>query len=186
MTHRLAWWIALGIVAVVAAATAPAAEACPCCGPCSKYDHMIPPPEDAPLAEVYVRAQPALLGRARGPRLMRLLTGALWRPQAGSTVGSATLVLVDPRAVTSTLAVPTTSTRTALVRNVIRRRGRPLIAIDGMLYRIAPCRDGRRMTTCLVRTDEAPTADDLVPGGGNFAPPPPPNTAPTQPTPGGE
>jgi hypothetical protein len=103
---------------------------------------------------------------------MRLLTGATWRPKAGSMVGSANLVLVDPRAVA--VPVESASTRTALVRNVIRRPGRALIAIDGMLYRIGPCRDGRRMTTCLVRTDEAPTADDLVPGGGTFAPPPPP------------
>lgn len=183
MTHRLAWWLALGIVAVTAVATAPAAEACPCCGPCSKYDHMMPP-EPAPLADVYVRAQPALLGRARGARLMRLLTGAIWQPKAGSTVGAATLVLVDPRAVASALPVPTAATRTALVRNIIRRPGRALIALDGMLYRIAPCRDGRRMTTCLVRTDEAPTAADLVPGGGTFAPPPPP-AAPGQPAPGG-
>jgi len=171
MTQRLAWWIALGIVAATAVATAPAAEACPCCGPCSKYDHMMPP-EPGPLADVYVRAEPAQLGRARGARLMRLLTGATWRPKAGSMVGSANLVLVDARAVA--VPVESASTRTALVRNVIRRPGRALIAIDGMLYRIGPCRDGRRMTTCLVRTDEAPTADDLVPGGGTFAPPPPP------------
>lgn len=184
MTHRLAWWIALGIVAVTAVATAPAAEACPCCGPCNKYDHMLPPPpEEAPLADVYVRARPALLGRARGARLMRLLTGATWRPQAGSMVGSANLVLVDPRAVAATQPVVPTNTRTALVRNVIRRQGRALIAIGGLLYRIDACRDGRRLTTCLVRTDEAPTADDLVPGGGRFAPPPP-GIAP-QPEPGG-
>ncbi|MBL8623641.1 MAG: hypothetical protein JNK64_20200 [Myxococcales bacterium] len=189
MTQRLAWWIALGIVVVTAVATAPAAEACPCCGPCSKYDHMMPP-EPGPLADVYVRAQPALLGRARGARLIRLLTGSTWRPQAGSMVGSANLVLVDPRAVAAAQPVGVTTTRTALVRNVIRRPGRVLIAIDGMLYRIGPCRDGRRMTTCLVRTDEAPTADDLVPGGGTFAPPPPPPPPPaaglSQPAPGGE
>jgi hypothetical protein len=183
MMQRLAWWIALGIVAVTAVVTAPAADACPCCGPCSKYDHMLPAPEEAPLAAVYVRAQPAQLGRARGARLIRLLTGSIWRPQAGSMVGSANLVLVDPRAVAAAQPVGVTTTRTALVRTVIRRQGRALIAIDGVLYRIDACRDGRRMTTCLVRTDEVPTADDLVPGGGRFAPPPPGIAPP--PAPGG-
>jgi len=187
MQTRLALWIVSGMVALVAlfAATAQDAQACPCCGPCSKYDQRIQAPAELPLADVYVRAQPAALGRARGARLMRLLTGATWRPQAGAPVGSANLQLVDPRAVASTLVAQPIGTRTELVRNIIRRDRRALIAIGGVLYRIAPCRDGRRMSTCLLRTDLVPSPGDLVPGG--FAPPPPP---PPQglaaPEPGGE
>jgi|JI10StandDraft_1071094.scaffolds.fasta_scaffold02666_9 hypothetical protein len=187
MQTRLALWIVSGMVALGAlfAATAPDAQACPCCGPCSKYDQRMQAPEELPLADTYVRAQPAPLGRARGARLMRLLTGATWRPQAGAPVGSANLQLVDPRAVASTLGVPV-GTRTVLVRNVIRRDRRALIAVGGVLYRIAPCRDGRRMSTCLVRTDLAPTPDDLVPGGFASPPPPPPPRGLAEPEPGGE
>lgn len=97
----------------------------------------------------------------------------------------ATVAATLTQAVASTLGVPV-GTRTVLVRNVIRRDRRALIAVGGVLYRIAPCRDGRRMSTCLVRTDLAPTPDDLVPGGFASPPPPPPPRGLAEPEPGGE
>lgn len=185
MSTRVAWWFAVAIAAVVVvAATAPAAEACPCCGPCSKYDRMVPPEvEVAPLAEVYVRARPAALGRGRSGAVMKLLTTSTWRPRKAAP-GVTPLALYDTQTIVGAGGyAPPAGARAVLVRNVIRRGGRVAVAIDRQLFQISPCRDRGRMTTCLVRLPEQLTADDLVPGGGDFAPPPP---SVNQPAPGGE
>lgn len=162
---------ALALVAtLLAAAGARPAAACPCCGPCSKYDRMMQPPViEVPMAPVYVRARPAVVGK-RGD-VLRVLTGARWLPRrAAAALPRLRLVALTAMPATTDPAAPE---QTLIVRNVIARGGRLAVALGGALYQVSPCRDRGRATTCLVRLAEAPAVDDLVPEQGDFAAPPP-------------
>ena len=123
------------------------AEACPCCDPCSKYDHLknLPPPE--PLADEYVAERAvAMSGHPKRAEVMKILTRVKFVAK-----GVRKLRIVHAAHVPATID-HAGDARMEIVHDLVAKRGHFWVTIGGMVYTVEPCTDGRKhATTCLIQ-----------------------------------
>ncbi len=149
----------LAVLALALAASMPA-DACPAGRPCNKYRRPPPPPPQQLVH--YMRTSPGTLDRFDRATLVWLLTGSTW------VSGRDVIRFVDPMHVEGAhFARPPGGGRPAdgrvvLIRELERTRAGVFVGIDGVLFTLSPCRNGRAWTTCL---DQTQTTDAQLFGG---------------------
>jgi hypothetical protein len=145
-------FVVLAVFALVTVAAVKSADACPCCGPCNKYnfDRL----ERAEPVEVYVREKAAAMPRpAKRAKVMALLTGSTWRARRPAKVRALGRVRIfDGSDVPDSIELEADVSQ-QIVRDVALEDGHFFVELGGGRYQVSSCRDRGRVTSCLVRVN---------------------------------